>query len=200
MKETPPITLFKESAKKLGYHPFQIPSGNLSEPYKNPDGQMINACQYCSFCMLYGCDFGAKSDPIVTTIPSPKETGTFELRTKAYARRVMHDGNKATGILYTDMKTGRDYEQPADAVILGGYPLSNTKLMLLSKIGKPYDPETKTGVIGKNAGGFSSPHGTANGFFDNKKFNLSMGMGALWGDVSDIDRDVLVNKALCSII
>src|SRR5699024_8263905 len=33
MKETPPITLFKEAAKNLGYHPFQIPSGNISEQY-----------------------------------------------------------------------------------------------------------------------------------------------------------------------
>src|SRR5699024_8749928 len=112
-----------------------------------------------SFCMLYGCDFGAKSDPIVTTIPTAKETGNFELRTNAYARRVMHKDGKATGILYTDMKTGKEYEQPADVVLLGGYTLSNTKLMLLSEIGEPYDPETKTGVIGKNAGGFSSPHG-----------------------------------------
>src|SRR5699024_9407115 len=78
MKETPPIKLFKEAAKNLGYHPFQIPSGNLSESYTNPDGQTINACQYCSFCMLYGCDFGAKSDPVVTTIPTAKETGNFE--------------------------------------------------------------------------------------------------------------------------
>ncbi len=191
MKETPPITLFKEAAKNLGYHPFQIPSGNISEQYENPDGQTINACQYCSFCMMYGCDFGAKSDPIVTVIPTAKETGNYELRTNSFARRVLHKDGKATGILYVDMRTGMEYEQPADIIVLGGYPLSNTKLMLLSKIGEPYNPETKKGVIGKNAGGFSSPSSTITGFFEDKKFNLAMGAGALGGTFSDLDSDNL---------
>lgn len=191
MKETPPIKLFKKAAKNLGYHPFQIPSANLSEQYENPDGQTINACQYCAFCMLYGCDFGAKSDPIVTVIPTAKETGNYELRTDSYARRVTHDNGKATGVLYVDMKTGKEYEQPADVVVLGGYTLSNTKLMLLSEIGEPYDPETKKGVIGKNAGGFSSPSSTATGYFEDKKFNLAMGAGALGGTFSDLDSDNL---------
>lgn len=191
MKETPSIKLFKEAAKNLGYHPFQIPSGNITETYENPDGQTINACQYCAFCMMYGCDFGAKSDPIVTVIPTALETGNYDLRTNSYARRVLHENGKATGVLYVDMRTGLEYEQPADVVVLGGYPLSNTKLMLLSKIGEPYDPETKTGVIGRNAGGFSSPSITVTGFFEDKKFNLAMGSGALGGTFSDLDSDNL---------
>jgi len=191
MKETPPITLFREAAERLGYHPFQIPSGNLSESYENPDGQTINACQYCSFCMMYGCDFGAKSDPVVTVIPTAQETGNFELRTKAYARRVTHEDGKATGILYVDMRTGLEYEQPADIVVLGGYTLSNTKLMLLSEIGEPYDPETKKGVIGKSPAGFNGIGGSATGFFEDKKFNLAMGAGALGGTFSDLDSDNL---------
>src|SRR5690625_5134533 len=193
MKETPPISLFKKAAQNLGYQPFQIPSGNLSETYENPDGQTINACQYCSFCMMYGCDFGAKSDPVVTVIPTAKETGNYELRTESYARRVLHKDGKATGVLYVDMRTGEEYEQPADIVVLGAYPLSNTKLMLLSEIDEPYNPETKKGVIGKNAGGFElgTPGGTAIGFFEDKKFNLAMGAGALGGTFSDLDSDNL---------
>lgn len=191
MKETPPITLFKEAAKKLGYHPFQIPSGNLSEMYENPDGQTINACQYCSYCMMYGCDFGAKSDPVVTVIPTAKETGNYELRTESYARRVIHKDGKATGVLYVDMRTGLEYEQPADIVVLGGYSLSNTKLMLLSEIGETYDPKTKKGVIGKSPAGFTFTGGGATGFFEDKKFNLAMGAGALGGTFSDLDSDNL---------
>jgi gluconate 2-dehydrogenase alpha chain len=44
----------------------------------------------------------------------------------------------------------QEMEQPADLVILSAYGLSNVHLMLLSGIGKPYNPETQTGVIGKN--------------------------------------------------
>ncbi len=193
MKETPPITLFKKAAKNLGYHPFQIPSANLSERYENPDGEVINQCQYCSFCMMYGCDFGAKSDPVVTVIPTAQKTGNFDLRTESYARRVIHENGKATGVLYVDTRTGQEYIQPADIVVLGAYTLSNTKLMLLSEIGKPYDPKTRTGVIGKNAAGFelSTPGGSARGFFEDKKFNLAMGAGALGGTFSDLDSDNL---------
>lgn len=192
MKETPAIKLFKEAAKNVGYHPFQIPSGNLSEQYENPDGQTINACQYCSYCMMYGCDFGAKSDPVVTVIPTAKESGNYDLRTNAYVREVIHENGKASGVLYVDMKTGKEYEQPADIVVVAAYTLSNVKLMLLSKIGEPYDPETKKGVIGKNAGGFTgSSSGVATGFFEDKKFNLAMGAGALGGTFSDLDSDNL---------
>lgn len=191
-KEVPAIKLFKEAARNLGYHPFQIPSGNVTERYENPDGQTINACQYCSFCMRYGCDFGAKSDPLVTVIPTARETGNYDLRPNAYVRRVLHENGKATGVVYVNMKTRKEYEQPADVVVLAGYTLSNNKLMLLSEIGTPYDPKTKTGVIGKNAGGFTgSSSGVATGFFEDKKFNLAMGAGALGGTFSDFDSDNL---------
>lgn len=60
--ETPNLKLFKEAAKELGYNPYQIPSGNVTTNYENPDGERINQCQYCAFCTHYGCDFGAKSD------------------------------------------------------------------------------------------------------------------------------------------
>src|SRR5699024_2943319 len=76
------------------------------------------------------------------------------------------------------------------------YTLSNTRLMLLSEIGKPYDPESRTGVIGKNTAGLSSAGGSATGFFEEKKFNLFMGSGALGGTFSDLDSDNLDNSDL----
>ena len=52
--------------------------------------------------------------------------------------------------MYTDLTTGEEIEQPADIVVSTGYVFNNTRLMLLSKIGKPYDSSSGTGVIGKN--------------------------------------------------
>src|SRR5699024_5769288 len=49
MKETPITRLFKEAAEELDYHPYHIPSANMSQNYENPDGETINACAYCSF-------------------------------------------------------------------------------------------------------------------------------------------------------
>src|SRR5699024_1932041 len=171
-------------------HPFQIPSGNITENYENPDGQVINQCQYCAFCTQYGCDFGAKADPIVTVIPAAKETGNFELRTQSYVRRVLHDGGKANGVLYVDTVTGQEYEQPADVVVLAAFTFTNNRLLMLSEIGEPYNPKTRKGVIGRNFNGqYNNSHLGARGFFKDKKFNLYMGAGALGATFSDFQAD-----------
>jgi len=190
LKETPPIKLFKKAAKNLGYHPYQVAAGNLSEQYENPDGQVINQCQYCAFCTQYGCDFGAKSDALVTVIPTAMEHDNFELRTQSYVRRVLKDGNKATGVMYVDTKTGEEYEQPADVVVLSGFTFTNNRLLMLSELGQPYDPKTGNGVIGRNLNGqFNITFLGARGFFDKKKFNLYMGAGALGATMSDYAAD-----------
>lgn len=191
MKDTMVTRLFKETTKKMGYHPYMRPSANLSETYENPDGQTINACMYCAFCETFGCDFGAKSSPLVTVLPTAKETGNYELRNNSYVTRVVHDGKKASGVIYQDVDTGEEFEQPADLVVLGGFVFTNTRLLLLSKIGKPYDPQKNEGVIGKNFTGHDGDIGFAGamGFFKNKKFNNFMGAGALGADIDDFSAD-----------
>ncbi|MUV36463.1 Gluconate 2-dehydrogenase (acceptor) [Lentibacillus sp. JNUCC-1] len=191
LKETPPLRLFKDAAKKLGYHPYQVAAGNLSQNYENPDGEVLNACMYCSYCTQYGCDFGAKSDPLVSVIPTAQKTGNFEVRTKANARRVLYDGGgKANGIRYVDLDTGLEYDQPADVVVLAGFTLTNNRLLMLSGIGEQYDPKTRKGVIGRNFNGqFNLTFRGARGYFDDKKFNLYMGAGALGATLSDYAAD-----------
>jgi len=190
LKESPAVRLFKDAASNLGYHPYQIASCNVSKRYENPDGEVLNQCQFCAFCTQYGCDFGAKSDPLVTVIPTAKKTGNVEIRNDAYVRRVLHEGGKATGVLYVDTRTGEEHEQPADVVVLGAFSFANNRLLMLSDIGEQYDPETRTGVIGKNFHGqFNITFLGARGFFDEKKFNLYMGAGALGGTMSDFAGD-----------
>ncbi len=41
-------------------------------------------------------------------------------------------------------------EQPADLVLLCAFSFFNVRMMLLSGIGKPYDPQTGQGVVGRN--------------------------------------------------
>ena len=190
LKETRAIKLFKNATKELGYHPFQLAAGNMSEQYENPDGQVLNACMYCAFCTHYGCDFGAKSDALVTVIPTAKEHDNFELRTNSYVRRVLYDGDKANGVMYVDTRTGQEYEQPADVVVLSAFAFTNNRLLMLSDIGKQYDPETREGTIGRNFNGqYNNVHLGARGFFDDKKFNLYMGAGALGGVINDFAAD-----------
>lgn len=193
MKDTMAIRLFKETTDKMGYHPYMRPSANMSQAYENPDGETINACVYCAFCETYGCDFGAKSSPIVTVLPTAQKTGNHELRNNSYVTRVVYNGDKATGVIYQDVETGEEFEQPADLVVLAGFMFTNTRLLLLSGIGEPYNPETKTGIIGKNITGHDGDIGFAGamGYFDDQKFNNFMGAGALGADLDDYSADRL---------
>lgn len=192
LKETPPLKLFKDATKNLGLHPFQIAAGNMSEAYENPDGQKLNPCVYCSFCTRNGCDFTAKSDPLATVVPTALEHDNFELRTRAYVRRVLYDkdSSKAKGVMYVDEETGEEYEQPADVVVLSAMAFTNNRLLMLSGIGEQYDPETRKGLIGRNFNGqYNSVFLGSRGFFDDKRFNLYMGAGALGAAVNDYAAD-----------
>ncbi|MGX9135774.1 GMC family oxidoreductase [Rummeliibacillus sp. JY-2-4R] len=188
MKKTKAMELFTDAANKLDMHPYVQPSANLSEDYTNPDGISRAACQYCGFCERFGCEYGAKADPVVTVIPVAKKTGNFEIRTHAEVRRILYDGKKATGVLYINLETGEEFEQPADVVVLTGFVFSNVRLLLLSKIGRPYDPKTGTGVIGKNYA-YQIRKGASTGFFDSKKFNNFAGSGGLGMIVDDYNGD-----------
>ncbi|MUV37651.1 Gluconate 2-dehydrogenase (acceptor) [Lentibacillus sp. JNUCC-1] len=192
LKETPSLKLFKDATKNLGLHPFQVAAGNMSEQYENPDGETLNACMYCSFCTRHGCDFSAKADPLATVIPTALKHDNYELRTRAYVRRVLYDKNsgKATGVLYVDERTGEEFEQPADVVVLSGFALTNNRLLMLSNIGEQYDPKTRKGLIGRNFNGqYNSSFNGTLGFFEDKKFNLYMGAGALGAAVNDYAAD-----------
>lgn len=187
MKTTPILDLFKNSTKDMDLHPFQMPSANLSEQYENQYGLTINACEYCGFCERFGCEYGAKSTPNVAVIPYALDTGNFELRTGANVVEILHDGDKATGVKYVDVISGEEFEQPADVVALTSYVLNNNRLLLTSNIGKPYDPETNEGVIGKNYC-YQITAG-ATGFFEDDKFNTYMGAGSLGATVDDYNGD-----------
>jgi gluconate 2-dehydrogenase alpha chain len=177
LKTTPALDRFMEAAKGIDCDPFVMPAANNSQAYTNPDGQHIGGCQYNGFCERFGCEYGAKGTPNTTVIPTALETGNFELRTHSEVLEVLHDGERATGVLYIDTRTGQEYEQPADVVVLSSYTFNNARLLLTSELGTPYDPETQTGTIGKNYC-YQVIVGT-DGFFDDAKFNVAIGSGGL---------------------
>src|SRR5207253_4525908 len=117
-------------------------------------------------------------------IPVALRNPNVELRTFCWVTKVMKDstGKKATGVAYTNVLTGEEIEQPAELVILAAYGLSNVHLMLLSGIGKPYDPDTQTGVIGKNYAYQGGANVTL--FFEDKSFNPFIAAGG-WGTSID---------------
>lgn len=188
MKKTPAITMFEEASKKLGYHPYMMPSANLSQAYTNPDGIARSACQYCAFCERFGCEYGAKADPVVTVIPVAEKTGNLEIRTNSNVTEILHSGKKATGVVYVDTVTRKEFIQPADVVILASYVFNNVKLLLLSSLGTAYNPDTGQGVIGRNYA-YQVNGGAAAGFYEDREFNTYAGAGALGIEIDDFNGD-----------
>src|SRR5262250_2755278 len=179
----PPLTpiqasvMFTEAAKNNGYHPFPRPSANASQAYTNPDGSRYGACQYCGYCQRFGCEANAKGSPHIAVIPFAMRSPNFELRTHAWVTKVLKDsdGKKVTGVTYTNVLSGEEFEQPAGIVLLCAYALNNVHLMLLSGIGQPYDPAAQTGVIGRNYCYQTGVGATL--VFDNRRFNPFMAGG-----------------------
>src|SRR5258706_10650641 len=176
---------FGEAAKNLGYHPFPGPSANASQAYTNPDGAKFGACQYCGYCQRFGCEANAKGSPHITVIPLALKNPNFELRTHSWVTKVLKDsdGKKVTGVTYTNVLNGEEFEQPASVVLLCAYAINNVHLMLLSQISEPYDPVTQKGVIGKNYCYQTGAGATL--FFEGRHFNPFMSSGGLNVTIDD---------------
>ena len=187
MIQTHAGALFEKAAKSLGYHPFPGPSANMSQPYVNPDGVAFGTCHYCGYCERFGCEVNAKASAHFTVIPLAAQKNNVEMRTNARAMKVNLDTAKtrAESVTYIDA-AGREFEQPGDLVVLCAYALGNVHLMLLSGIGKPYNPATGDGVIGRN---YAYQIGSgATVFFDEKTWmNPFMGAGALAVNIDDFN-------------
>ena len=169
--------MFGNAAKAMGYHPFPLPSANLSDAWTNEYGMQLGPCNFCGFCERFGCINYSKSAPQTCILGALKHKPNFSYRTRAEVIRVelSADRKTATGVTYVDDQ-GEEVFQPADLVILAAYQFYNVHLLLLSGIGKPYVAETGEGVVGKNYA-YQMSGGTSL-FFKNVNFNPFVGAGS----------------------
>jgi gluconate 2-dehydrogenase alpha chain len=183
-------TLFAKAARDLGYKPFPQPSGNLSQAYTNPLGVRMGPCTYCGFCEWFGCANYSKASPQTTILPVLIRKQNFSFRDNSEVLHINTDGSgtRATGVTFVDT-SGQEWEQPADLVILSAFTVFNVQLLLLSKIGKPYDPVANTGVIGRNY--THQTISTVNGFFDKDKyiFNPFIASGSIGMCIDEFNGD-----------
>ena len=190
-KRTYLVDLFTKAARELGYHPFPSPAATLSQTYRNPDGITRSGCAYCGYCLRYGCMIGAKAQPTNTLLPLLVKRKNFALRTGCSVRRVVHRDGKAGGVTYVD-EAGAEVEQPARVVILASWTLNNSRLLMLSRIGEPYDPATGKGTLGRN---LTHQVGAATPIFLDRPLNGFMGAGGLGVTMADFDGDFGLDPA-----
>jgi gluconate 2-dehydrogenase alpha chain len=177
----PPVygsQLFAKAASELGYKPFPLPSANSSRAYTNPYGVRLGPCNMCGFCERFGCFLYSKASPQTTILPILANRPHLEVRANSYVTRILLDKSRAraTGVLYVD-ESGQEVEQPADLVVLSAFQFHNVRLLLLSGVGKPYDPTTGQGVVGKNYA-YQMVAGTAAFFKEDVEINPFIAAGA----------------------
>jgi choline dehydrogenase-like flavoprotein len=138
--------LLERAAAKLGLHAQPAPMAILSQPH---DGRP--PCMHCGYCMMYGCEFGAKSSTLVTMIPKAIATGRCEVRADSTVFRVETDARgRATGVLYWDA-AGVEQRQRARAVVLAANGGETTRLLLMSDSPRfPNGLANSSGKVGKN--------------------------------------------------
>ena len=189
--------LFRDATKSLGYHPYPHPAAIGSAPYTNPDGITRPACAYCGFCERFGCMIGAKAQPTNLLLPVIGRHNNVSIRTGAWVRRIEHDrsGNvgHARGVVYMDAN-GEEVSQPAELIFLASWTFNNSRLLLLSQIGVPYNSETGKGTLGSNLTHQVS-FAAATTFMDNP-LNRFMGSGSAGMAVADFDGDVFDHSKL----
>lgn len=178
---------FDQAAKDAGFDPFPCPAANTSAPYKNPLGVQMGQCTYCGYCEWFGCGNYSKASPQTTIFPVLLKKDNFSYRTGCDVTRVNLDssGKLATGVTYIDLQ-GREFEQPAELVILCAFAQHNVHLLLLSGIGKPYDPNTGEGVTGKN---YAYQITSSVNVFLDEIMNPFMGAGALGQAIDNFNGD-----------
>ena len=186
--------LFTDATELMGYTPFPVPVSNSSQSYTNPYGIQLNECRVCGHCAGFGCTYNSKASAITTVVPALVNNPQVELRHNAYVTKVnLSEGKQATGVTYIDAM-GRQIEQPADLVILAAYAYNNVRLMLLSDIGTPYNPQTGEGTIGRN---YAYQRLTnVIGFFDDKNFNPYVAGGGTATAIDDFNGDNFDHSSL----
>lgn len=178
--------LFRKAALELGYHPYPGPTATLSQTYKNPEGIERAACLFCGYCSRFSCMVGAKAQPSNIILPLLADKKNLKLQTGCWVHRIVHRDGRAEGVTYTDA-SGNEFMQPADVVIVSSWTLNNSRLLLLSKVGEPYDPATGRGSLGKNL--THQVNQDLELYFD-KPLNAFMGSGGVGIAVGDFAGDL----------
>lgn len=138
--------LFEVGAKKLGYHPFPLPTAINPRPHA---GRV--ACSYGGTCQGFGCPIHAKASSYSVHLPRALATGRLDLRERAFVfdLPVGPDG-RVRGARYLE-PDGSEHEVRARHVVVSGNAVGSARLLLLSSSGSfPQGLANSSGLVGRN--------------------------------------------------
>jgi len=137
--------LLERGARALGLHPQPSTMAINSQTYNGRP-----ACQHCGFCLIFMCEFRAKSTSMAVMLPIAEGTGRCEVRPNSYVAQVEVGPNgRATGVTYFDTQK-RMQRQRARAVVVCANGSETPRLLLNSASARfPQGLANSSGVVGK---------------------------------------------------
>jgi choline dehydrogenase-like flavoprotein len=137
--------LLERGARALGLHPQPSQMAINSRTYNGRP-----ACQHCGFCLIFMCEFRAKSTSMAVMLPLAEATGRCEVRPDSYVAQVeVGSDGRATGVTYFDRQK-RMQRQRAKAVVLCSNGSETPRLLLNSASARfPQGLANSSGVVGK---------------------------------------------------
>ncbi|MEW5979720.1 MAG: GMC family oxidoreductase [Acidobacteriota bacterium] len=176
----PPVELqpgdvaVQKAARRLGYHPFVVPLGLLTEEYRGRPACIRHPC-----CNNFICEVGAKSTAVTALLPIALATGNCTLVPEAIVREIVIDSKGAVSGVRYFQKDGTLIEQTARIVILAASAIETPRLLLNSACRWfPHGVANGNGWVGRNLMGHISPWvwGILDGV-SNEGFGPGLGVG-----------------------
>ena len=141
--------LFKQTAERMGLHPFPPPFAITTADYQNRP-----ACIRCPFCISHICEVNAKSSTAVTVIPKALATGSCILKHGCFSDRIVSDSRgNVIGVTYFDENDRRHFQE-SDLVIVSANVAESARLLLNSR--NQFFPDglaNSSGQVGRNTMG-----------------------------------------------
>ncbi len=152
--------LLRAAAKRLGWHPFDVPMARNTVPYNGRQ-----PCMRCRWCVGFACEVDAKNGTQNTVIPTALATGNCELRTECMVKEILTDSRgRVREVAYFDARDRRQ-EQTADLVVVSAAAVESARLLLNSKSRlHPNGLGNRHDWVGRNLQGHSYPR--VAGLFD----------------------------------
>ena len=158
--EHPIAKWFDKAVTELGFHPFPMARGILSQQHNGR-----NPCELSGYCGSYGCHSGAKASSRAALLDDAVKTNNCKVITHAKAYHINTDAEgNATSVNYYDIN-GETVEVKAKKVVIACYSIESSRLLLASTGEKyPNGIGNKHNQIGKNL--HCCAGGTGHGIFD----------------------------------
>ena len=189
MQMTYAPTLFAEAAQSRWLPPISVARRNSLRRLYQYFGHSHGAVHLLRLLRGLRLRQLLQGEPADLGAARPHAKANFEARSECEVLKVNLDrsGKRATGVTYVD-SSGRQWEQPAELVLICAFAFNNVHMMLLSGIGRPYDPQDAPREPWA-ATTPTRPILRIQVFFDDKIFNPFISSGACGQAVDDFNGD-----------